>query len=316
VTAATPRQRPAVWKLAAVAGLAMLLIVMVLPGAARADGISTRDTLTDLVDTLYPANPADEQATKHFDKAIEKLMKALDKDDLWTAGGEPDAKKGKKVFKEAAAAAKELVKAGQVGDAEMLVDLLRSLAVAAMGDPAGEKSAKHLAKGDEDLAKGKPDKAIDDYAKAWKYAMKAAGAPGAGDIPDDVAGWLGFDFDGDALADFPGSGTVYTFQFFNTTTFATIVVSGWSEGNEGFLNSTFFAATDTYTGTPGQMQVHVSCSDAFAGGIGQKSDPEAGSQWLVDYAHIAKYKNGVPDKTCNLVGFDSGIQGPGGGAIG
>ncbi|MEE9205607.1 MAG: hypothetical protein V3U50_01355, partial [Acidimicrobiia bacterium] len=52
----------------------------------------------------------------------------------------------------------------------------------------------------------------------------------------------------------------------------------------------------------GVMQLHVSCSDVFAGGVGQKSDPQASSEWLVYSFHIVKYKDGVIEKECDVVG--------------
>ncbi len=81
------------------------------------------------------------------------------------------------------------------------------------------------------------------------------------------------------------------------------------KSTEGYLFSNAFGPGETFldpalwdTPEGGIMQLHVSCSDVFAGGVGQKSDPQASSEWLVNSFHIVKYKDGVIEKECDVVG--------------
>jgi hypothetical protein len=133
-----------------------------------------RDKIQDLIDDPGTGS-----------KAQDKLGKAQDKlDDAWAelAQGD-DVKKG---LKKIGDAAKELLKAEKEG--VNVSDLIGQLvafaearaqdaidaAIIADGDSKKiAKAQKELNKAEGELAKGKPDKAIDHYAKAWDEAKKA-----------------------------------------------------------------------------------------------------------------------------------------------
>ena len=83
----------------------------------------------------------------------------------------------------------------------------------------------------------------------------------------------------------------YTFAFENGA-----IITGFSEKNEAFLPNAGGTDPDNPTG----MTVHVSCSDKFTGGFGDKDgpDPVADSAWQIAAFEITKYKKGKADKTC------------------
>jgi hypothetical protein len=220
----------------------------------------------------------------HLEKGIRELEKGLDAK-YWLDDLSDLSDKGKKAFDKDKKAAKEFMKAGLELLALQLAVIDRDLAWAAIDAASAydtEKAMKHYDRGLEEMS-DRPDKAIDEFKKAWEYAMKAIAkaakesakyTPGSG-----------------------GDGITYSFMFIHRETGEFLEVSGSSEKNEGFLYHDRFAATDTYLGEAGVMQVHVSCSDAFPGGIGAKSDPAEDSQWLVAYADIDK-----GSKACHLIG--------------
>ena len=84
----------------------------------------------------------------------------------------------------------------------------------------------------------------------------------------------------------------YTFEFVNGQT-----ITGSSLDNTAFLADAGGPSVENPTG----MQVHVSCSDEFPGGWGEKDGPEIGvdTAWQLRSWSIAKLKDGAVDKTCS-----------------
>jgi beta-glucanase (GH16 family) len=131
----------------------------------------------------------DKKADTALEEAIEKLDDALDPKN-WVNGFILDEKDGRKVFDRLKDAVKELEKvvkeggaaAGAAQDAidELLV-ISASLALNAIdiatgngGDPKmTDKALDELAKAEKELGKGKPDRAIDHFGKAWDEATKS-----------------------------------------------------------------------------------------------------------------------------------------------
>lgn len=83
----------------------------------------------------------------------------------------------------------------------------------------------------------------------------------------------------------------YTFNFVNGTT-----ISGTATDNTVFLPGAGGSSVDNPTG----MDVHVSCSDDFPGGWGEKDGPDRGADtaWQIASYSITKYKKDKVDKTC------------------
>ena len=83
----------------------------------------------------------------------------------------------------------------------------------------------------------------------------------------------------------------YTFNFVNGTT-----ISGTASDNTVFLAGAGGSSVDNPTG----MDVHVSCSDDFPGGWGEKDGPVQGvdTAWQIASYSIAKMKGDKVDKTC------------------
>lgn len=83
----------------------------------------------------------------------------------------------------------------------------------------------------------------------------------------------------------------YRFEFVNGA-----VVEGSSPDNEAFLAD----AGGTDANNPTGMVVHVSCSDEFTGGFGEKDGPDrvADSAWQIATWSIQKFKDGTLDKSC------------------
>ena len=241
-------------------------------------------------------------------KAVEELDKALEAQ-LW-ADGNTLTEDGKKAFDKMKKAAKKLNEAGAASLVDELVAIAGDLATAEMATATAAgvsadrlgKAAEKMDKAAAAIAEGKPDKAIKESLKAWKEAAKS--------MKSDNGGGSG------------GKYAAYEVEFvyaptMNTTTPTFITVSGSNEfgttgytgqGNEGYIFSRSFTAVDSFHGaslTDGfmqGMQLHVSCSDAFPGGYGAKSDPSGDANWLINTINIVKYDNGVVDKSCELDG--------------
>ena len=145
--------------------------------------------LNDL--TTLRAQVSNKKDGKTLDKAIKNLTQSLSPD-LWVDGSHLDPKGGDKVFKEEQAAVKELLKLikdkkSTIANATLqqfidrLVEVDSKLAsititdaAAAGGNPKKLAEAnKEMVKAADELAKSKPDNAIDHYQNAWKKAQKS-----------------------------------------------------------------------------------------------------------------------------------------------
>ena len=84
----------------------------------------------------------------------------------------------------------------------------------------------------------------------------------------------------------------YRFEFANGQ-----VITGSSVDNVAFLSN----AGGTDAANPIGMEVHVSCSDDFPDGWGEKDgpDPQRDSAWQIVSWEITKFKNGRQDKKCS-----------------
>jgi len=160
---------------------------VVLPDSKATQMSIVVDYLTGLKDTT------DDKTDKKLDKIIKKINKAMDSKYWDESGNELTSKKGKKVFDESKKAVKDLSKISKKSDVVypeiassigLLVGIAHELATDAIDDAqahAGDKkvdkeikkSIKEMNKAQKELEKGKPDKAIDKYKKAWEHAQKA-----------------------------------------------------------------------------------------------------------------------------------------------
>lgn len=124
----------------------------------------------------------DKKSDEHIEKAIKKIDDSL-KPEYWD-GGSRLTPKGAKVFDLERDAVEELQKVKAVSTASAigaLVAIDRGLAHTAILDAVAaggraddiNQAYRHLAKGDEWAAAPDPDKAIDEYKKAWTNAMRA-----------------------------------------------------------------------------------------------------------------------------------------------
>ena len=259
-----------------------------------------------LVAGLSPAafaNPAVESLVDSTDeKVAERAAKALaDLDEAAALDGEDklDALED---------AAKELSKIDSpLADQALteIVDLARTMADEAIAAAAGSdadklaKAEKYRARAEEKLAEGKPHYAIKYFAKALKYAQKAMkyGPAASGPIASTTIVGSG-----------SGKWAEYAFTLLDIETGWIHSVTGSNqEGAAGFTG----ASNEGYLFVDGdRLQEHVSCSDAFGGGVGAKSDPSADSRWRVISAEIVKVKDGEVDKACHLAGLDIPVPDP------
>lgn len=139
---------------------------------------NTRDELSALVVT-------DKRDQKRIDRADKAIGQSLD-DRLW----QDDytlTKHGKKVFDKEKKAVRQLIKVKSVDVSDIITALVtvdKSLAQYAIDsiptDTGDKKIDKKLAKANKEMKKGQehieedePDKAINHYKKAWKYAQNA-----------------------------------------------------------------------------------------------------------------------------------------------
>ncbi|NNF63487.1 MAG: hypothetical protein HKN07_04435 [Acidimicrobiia bacterium] len=289
------KKRPAILLLAL-----GLLVATLVGGAASAEDFAVgadytaKTQVRDSVAALIPTG--DSKADEKLEKAIEKLEEGLDLE-LWSEDYEVINSKAfdkdRKAVKELVKAIEELGGAAPSDDIALILDDLLAIngaiaanyieaATAAGGD--SEKIAKaneKMAKAAEKVAGDELEDAVDEYRRAWEEGEKA------------------FDKIEDASA-LSGDWSEYTFYFVNletgeetgplTGTSREDDPLGYTGKNEGYL-----MVGDTL------MQLHVSCSDAFVDGIGEKSDPAADSPWRVDSYTIDKYKKGEFSKSCDYV---------------
>jgi hypothetical protein len=89
-----------------------------------------------------------------------------------------------------------------------------------------------------------------------------------------------------------GAPKSFTFNFENG-----ITISGESEDNVAFLAD----AGGTDVNNPTGMDIHVSCSDKFENGFGEKDgpDPIADSAWKIESFSIGEIKDGVYEEKCS-----------------
>ncbi|MBN1312098.1 MAG: glycoside hydrolase family 3 C-terminal domain-containing protein, partial [Anaerolineae bacterium] len=141
----------------------------------------------DGLESLLPTG--DRRTDLRFRWVIALVDKSLNPD-LWLDGYTLDEKQGKWVFFFERMAASELMRiskkdASPADEVQTAIDLLmradqglaeRAIDEAiALGGDADQisKAQDAMEKAAEDLALGKPDRAIDDYRKAWQYAVKS-----------------------------------------------------------------------------------------------------------------------------------------------
>ena len=108
--------------------------------------------------------------------------------------------------------------------------------------------------------------------------VTATGETGAPGVTDPIPG--------------SGKGRLYSFTFVNGITLA----GNAPDDNTFFLAGAGGSSVDNPTG----MDVHLSCSDKFEGGWGQKDGPEIGvdTAWQLAAFEIIKFKDGKEDKRC------------------
>ena len=88
----------------------------------------------------------------------------------------------------------------------------------------------------------------------------------------------------------------YTFIFVDPATGDTVRVDGAADNNTAFLPN----AGGTSQANPTGMEVHVSCSDKFSGGWGEKDGPVQGvdTAFMVQGFYIREVKDGQIKKSC------------------
>ncbi len=280
---------------------------------ASATEPSTFDDKTIVVIELAALKDFDSHDQKKLDKALSNLYKGL-ADESWAVDGNSLARKGERVFKYDARAIRDLQKIDDPAVGALVLAIVEidfqlveaAIDAAAITGADTAKAGASMIKAEEALARGDIHKAVDALGKAWKDAVHAK--PPKGSAAGSSSG---------------GKYSVYDVVFVRTDTAGTaspvfLSVSGSNEpgsagdsgsGNEGYLFSSEFGPGETFldpalwpTADGGIMQLHVSCSDVFPGGMGAKSDPAATSQWLVNSFHIVKYKDGVIEKECDVIG--------------
>jgi hypothetical protein len=113
------------------------------------------------------------------------------------------------------------------------------------------------------------------FMDATVTAVGSTGAPGITDPPPPT-----------------GKGRQYSFTFVNGTTLAGVA----PDDNTYFLAGAGGTSVENPTG----MDVHLSCSDEFSGGWGEKDGPVAGvdAAWQIAAWEIVKFKDGRVDKRC------------------
>ncbi|MDH3539221.1 MAG: hypothetical protein OEP52_04445 [Acidimicrobiia bacterium] len=287
-------------------GVALVLAMSVFVGPARASGTGqdARNAMIATATSLIPTGSND--ADKKLTEAVKRLGETLE-DKFWTSS-EAFSKEGNKVFDKDRDTVKKLLEAIKKleeaalpsGSVQTLVDdlvqedrrmaeaTIAAAVAAGASDSKIEEAYKELAKAEKELADGKPQDAIDKFKRAWETAFKAE----AEAVKDSA--------DGGATGG--GDYSVYTFWFIEHAVPGAVPfsVTGTNEsgtyGYTGRNTEGYLQVRDEF------MQLHVSCSDAFTGGTGDKSDPQESSKFRVVNYMISKYKDGTLDKTCNLTG--------------
>jgi hypothetical protein len=155
----------------------------------RTTAVFEHTTSVQAMGDVLVAIEADDQATgdHHGRKAIAHLRSALNPS-YWLDGDTVDPGYKKLVFNQLRKAVQELGKVDDLSpatlaEAAILHEEARAIAVraidaahAAGGDSKDiERAEMELARGDDDLGEGRPDKAIQHYGKACDYAVQASG---------------------------------------------------------------------------------------------------------------------------------------------
>jgi len=301
-------------------GIAAVLLGVLAAFALVAGASSTiRSDKSGVIDDLETIGGIDSRDQKHLDKALKDLREGL-ADEFWDTEGNALAGKGEKVFRGDEKAIRELRRIDH-GEVEAIIDeivaidgeLARAAVDTAPLGPDKAKAEKSMDKAADALARGDDTKAVAAYGKAWKEADKARPLTPTGlasplTLSGSVSGAKYSVYDVIFVrADTAGSDSPVFLSVSGSNEPGTAGETGSS--NEGYLFDDAFGPTETSldsalwpTTDGGIMQLHVSCSDVFAGGVGSKSDPAATSQWLINSIHIVKIKDGAVDKECDVVG--------------
>jgi len=143
--------------------------------------------ILEVADDLAALLPSSD---KNIARALGRLEKALDPD-YWVNGFMLEEQHGKQVFDELVHAVTELGKVVGAGGAEggaaqdaidELVSIAASLALNAVDIAPTDKALSEIAKAENALAEGKPDKAVNFFRKAWQEAIKSINKLGDEDI--------------------------------------------------------------------------------------------------------------------------------------
>jgi hypothetical protein len=278
------------------------------------------DIAKDLADLGVTATADfDSHDQKKLDKALRHLDKGL-AEKYWSEDGSTLVGKGEHVFRYDAKAIRDLQKidgpdVDDIIDRIVILDREMAEAAVAAAKAAGAditKVEQTMAKAAEALEDGNISKAVDLYGTAWRNAGRAK-APKAPKTPKTAT----------AASSSNGKYSTYDVVFVRTDTAGTaspvfLSVSGSNQSGtagytgratEGYLFSSEFGPGETFLDPSlwpslegGIMQLHVSCSDVFAGGFGSKSDPAATSQWMINSIHIVKHQGESTDKECEVIG--------------
>jgi len=315
----TPRRIGARRRSARIAVIAVVFGAMISSTlVASADETTLRSEKVAAVSDLaaltgFDSHDQKKHDQKKLDRALRNLHKGL-ADKFWSTDGDALIGKGEHVFRNDAKAIRELQKIDDPA-VDLIVDRIVAIdsdiardavdAAAAAGADT-TKMERTMAKAAEAIAKSDLSKAVDLYGRAWRNAARAKPAKPK---PSKAGPSSGAKFSTYevvfVLADTVGN---------ETPDFLTVNGSNepGTEGDtgrstEGYLFSSEFGLDDTSLDPSlwpdgGIMQLHVSCSDVFAGGFGSKSDPAATSRWMVNSIHIVKHRGDTIDKECEVIG--------------
>jgi len=253
----------------------------------------------------------------HDQKKLDRALRNLDKglaDKFWSTDGDALIGKGEHVFRYDAKAIRELQKVDDPA-VDLIVDRIVAIdfniarvavdAAAAAGADT-TKVERTMAKAAEAIAKSDLSKAVDLYGTAWRNAARAKPAKPSKAGPSSGARFSTYEVVF-VLADTVGTATPILRTVNGSNEPGTEGDTGRS--TEGYLFSSELGPDDTSldpslwpSSVGGIMQLHVSCSDVFAGGFGSKSDPAATSRWMVNSIHIVKHRGETTDKECEVIG--------------
>lgn len=269
-------------------------------GATEPTAQETRQSIIGHINSLIPTGSED--ADKKLAEATKKLTESLS-GKYWSGPNEL-SDEGEKVFDKDRDAVKKLrdalkqlegpqheavvrvISAIVEADTQLALAMISAAQDAQASTDKIEDAWKEMGKAEEELADDKPHDAIEKLKKAWEKAFKAeADASKAAATGGDGGDYAAYTF------------WFVEYQLPGATPFAATGSNrAGTEGYTGQGNEGFLRVRDEF------MQLHVSCSDAFTDGTGDKSDPTEASKYRVVTARIAKYKDGVIDKECDING--------------